>query len=193
MPEWYARRREGIGQVNGVPAEQAEAVAVAWRMHDWQARPAIRVGGVLMRDELAGPHRGPRRVFWLLDEGVQLIYEPFGWIDEWYVDVVCIQARRDDGQLTYHVTDEYADIIVEGMGAALPDDRSGPAGRCHERGLDRHRAGRRGPPVRAAFRRPVPAPGGPFPPPQIRGFFASDHRYPPLPRPAGSDRGAAPP
>jgi hypothetical protein len=37
-------------------------------------------------------------------------------IDEWYVDVVCIQARRDDGQLTYHVTDEYADIIVEGMG-----------------------------------------------------------------------------
>jgi len=104
--------------VNGVPAEQAEAVAVAWRMHDWQAHPAIRVGGVLMRDELAGPHRGPRRVFWLLDEGVQLIYEPFGWIDEWYVDVVCIQARRDDGQLTYHVTDEYADIIVEGMGPA---------------------------------------------------------------------------
>ncbi|HEY3649603.1 MAG TPA: hypothetical protein VGL33_16655 [Streptosporangiaceae bacterium] len=37
-------------------------------------------------------------------------------IDEWYVDVVCIRARRDDGQLTYHVTDEYADIIVEGMG-----------------------------------------------------------------------------
>jgi hypothetical protein len=57
MPEWYARRSEGIGQVNGVPAEQAEAVAVAWRMHDWQARPAVRVGGVLMRDELAGPHR----------------------------------------------------------------------------------------------------------------------------------------
>ena len=39
--------------MNGVPAEQAEAVAVAWRMHDWQAHPAIRVGGVLMRDELA--------------------------------------------------------------------------------------------------------------------------------------------
>ena len=39
--------------MNGVPAEQAEAVAVAWRMHDWQARAAIRVGGVLMRDELA--------------------------------------------------------------------------------------------------------------------------------------------
>ena len=85
--------------MNGVPAEQAEAVAVAWRMHDWQAHPAIRVGGVLMRDELAGPHRGPRRVFWLLDEGVQLIYEPFGWIDEWYVDVVCIQAKRWDGSV----------------------------------------------------------------------------------------------
>ena len=57
--------------MNGVPAEQAEAVAVARRMHDWQARPAVRAG--------------------------------------------------------------------------------------------------------------------PFPPPQIRGFFASDHRYPPLPRPAGRD------
>ena len=179
--------------MNGVPAEQAEAVAVAWRMHDWQAHPAIRVGGVLMRDELAGPHRGPRRVFWLLDEGVQLIYEPFGWIDEWYVDVVCIQARRDDGQLVYHVTDEYADIIVEGMGpayrmidldqladamsaASIDTARAAEALRCAQRFVDRylHR-------------------GGPFPPPQIRGFFASDHRYPPLPRPAGSDDGPAPP
>jgi hypothetical protein len=183
MPEWYARRGEGIGLVNGVPAEQAEAVAVAWRMHDWQARPAVRVGRVLMRDELAGPHRGPRRVFWLLDEGVQLIYEPFGWIDEWYVDVVCIQARRDDGRLTYHVTDEYADIIVEGMGpayrmidldqladalsaASIDSARAAEALRCAQRFVDQylHR-------------------GGPFPPPQIRGFFASDHRYPPLPRP----------
>ena len=179
--------------MNGVPAEQAEAVAVAWRMHDWQAHPAIRVGGVLMRDELAGPHRGPRRVFWLLDEGVQLIYEPFGWIDEWYVDVVCIQARRDDGQLVYHVTDEYADIIVEGMGpayrmidldqladamsaASIDTARAAEALRCAQCFVDRylHR-------------------GGPFPPPQIRGFFASDHRYPPLPRPAGSDDGPAPP
>ncbi|HEX3304876.1 MAG TPA: hypothetical protein VHS32_01355, partial [Streptosporangiaceae bacterium] len=179
--------------MNGVPAEQAEAVAVAWRMHDWQARPAVQVGGVLMRDELVGPHRGPRRVFWLLDEGVQLIYEPFGWIDEWYVDMVCIQARRDDGQLVYHVTDEYADIIVEGMGpayrmidldqladamsaASIDTARAAEALRCAQRFVDRylHRA-------------------GPFPPPQIRGFFASDHRYPPLPRPAGSDHGPAPP
>ena len=41
--------------MNGVPAEQAEAVAVAWRMHDWQAHPAIRVGGVL--DALSWPAR----------------------------------------------------------------------------------------------------------------------------------------
>src|ERR1700749_2790101 len=61
MPEWYARRSEGIGQVNGAPAEQAEAVAVAWRMHDRQALPAVRVGGGLLRDELAGPHGAPRR------------------------------------------------------------------------------------------------------------------------------------
>ena len=63
MPKWYARHSEGTGQVNGVPALEAESVAVAWRMHDWQARPAIRAGRVPMRDELAGPHRGPRRVF----------------------------------------------------------------------------------------------------------------------------------
>jgi hypothetical protein len=72
-------------------------------MHDWEARPAIRAGAVLMRDELDGQHTGPRRVFWLLDEGIQLIYEPFGWVDEWYVDMVRIEARRDGGQLTYHV------------------------------------------------------------------------------------------
>lgn len=102
--------------MNSVPAAQAESVAVAWRLHDWKPRRAIRAGGVLMRDEPAGQHTGPRRVFWLLDEDVQLIYEPFGWTDEWYVDVVRIEARRDGGQLTYRVTDEYADIIVEGMG-----------------------------------------------------------------------------
>jgi len=32
----------------------------------------------------------------LLDEGVQLIYEPFGWLDEWYIDVVRIQAPCSD-------------------------------------------------------------------------------------------------
>jgi len=69
--------------VNGVPAAQAESVAVAWRMHDWQARPAIRVGRVLMRDELAGPHTGPRRVFWLLDEGVQLFWDVIRRADQW--------------------------------------------------------------------------------------------------------------
>jgi hypothetical protein len=93
----------------------------------------------------------------------------------------------------YHVTDEYADIIVERMGpayrmldldqladamsaASIDTTRAADALRCAQRFVDRylHRC-------------------GPFPPPQIRGFFASDHRYPPLPRPAESDLGPAPP
>lgn len=164
-------------------AGQAELAAVAWRMHGWEARPAVRAGAVLMRDEPAGGRTGPRRVFWLLDEGVQLIYEPFGWIGEWYADVVQIEARRAGGQLTYQVMDDYIDIIVEGMGPAyrmidldqladamsagsIPPARAGMALRRAQRFTDRylHR-------------------GGPFPPPQIRDFFAPDHRYPPLPQP----------
>lgn len=175
---------ERIGRVSSVSAAPAESVAVAWRLHDWQARPAIRTGRVLMRDELDSRHTGLRRVFWLLDEGVQLIYEPFGWTGEWYVDAVRIEARRDGGQLTYHVTDEYADIIVEGMG---PTYRVIDLDQL----ADAMSAGSIDPAQAAVALRRVQRfadlylhRGGPFPPPQIREFFAPDHHYPPLPHPA---------
>src|SRR3712207_2469974 len=91
-------------------------VLVESRIHDWRALSAVLVDRVLMRDETYHRHDGPRRYFWLLDEGVQMVYEPFGWRDEWYVDVVHIDTHRSDGQVTYRVTDWYLDFVVEGMG-----------------------------------------------------------------------------
>jgi hypothetical protein len=98
-PEIPAASLAASAPAGGLPPARAEPAAVAWGMHDWQARPAVRVGAVLMRDEPAGRPGGTRRVFWLLDEGMQLVYEPFGWTGEWYADVVRIEARRDGGQL----------------------------------------------------------------------------------------------
>jgi hypothetical protein len=187
MPEWYARRSEGIGQVNGVPAEQAEAVAVAWRMHDGQAHPAIRVGGVLMWDELAGPPRGPRREVGPRDEGVQLITSP-SLDDEWYVDVVCIRPGVTTDS-SYHVTDD-TPTHRRRDGAYRMIDLDQLADAMSAASIDIARA------AEASGARSVSSTGthrgGPFPPPQIRGFFASDHRYPRC-RAAGSDHGQAPP
>lgn len=69
--------------------------------------------------------------------------------------------------------DQLADAISAG---SIDTTRAAEALRCAQRFADRylHR-------------------GGPFPPPQIRGFFASDHCYPPLPRPAVRDHEPAPP
>jgi hypothetical protein len=155
----------------------AEVVEVAWRDYDWQPLPAVKVGSVLMHDGRYHRHAGPRRWFWLLDEGVQLVYEPFGWSDEWYVDIVRFEAV-DGG---YRVVDEYLDVIVEGNGPVyrmvdldeladalgtgqITADRAAEALRCAQRFVDRylHR-------------------GAPFPPPQLREFFSADHDYPPLP------------
>jgi hypothetical protein len=160
-----------------------EAVEVAWRDYDWQPLPAVKVGSVLMRNDHYHRHAGPRRWFWLVDEGVQLVYEPFGWSDEWYVDIVRFETRAAGARPGYRVIDEYVDVVVEGSGPTyrmidldeLADaltagettaDRAAEALRCAQRFVDRylHR-------------------GAPFPPVQIREFFSADHRYPPLPCP----------
>lgn len=142
---------------------------VAHRINDFRPVPAWRAERVLVSDE-AG-----RRYFWLLDEAVQLVYEPYGWHNEWYVDIVDIAEEGD----VVTITDRYVDVIVEGMGPtyrmldleeagdALLGGRltaaelAGALGAC-QRFLDRylHR-------------------GAPFPPPAIRPLFAADHAYPP--------------
>jgi hypothetical protein len=154
-----------------------EPVLVQHRTHD-RPVPARRWGTVLFSDEVYHRHAGPRRYFWLLGEDVQLVYEPFGWRDEWYVDLVSVSETDSGGTRCYSVSDELVDIVVEGMGPTyriidldeIGDALAGgqvTAARLSktltraQRFLDRylHRGAR-------------------FPPPQIAPFFAPDHQYP---------------
>jgi hypothetical protein len=156
---------------------RAVSALVSYRASNMQEQPATRYGNVLVRDERHHSHAGPRRYFWLLDEGIQLIYEPYAWTNEWYVDVVWIRSTERDRLSSYEIIDAYVDVVVEGMGPtyrildldqfgeALLTGQVEPADaadvlRRAQRFVDRylHR-------------------NAPFPPPQIRPLFAADHQY----------------
>lgn len=156
-------------------------VLVAHRIHAGAALPAVQVGHLVMRDEDYHRHAGRRRYFWLLDEGVQLVYEPFGWTGEWYVDVVSFTYAEVDGTPLVRVVDRWIDLVVEGMGptyrmldldelatglrsGAIPVEVAATALAAAQRFTDAH------------LHR-----GASFPPPAVGSFFAADHRYPPLP------------
>lgn len=53
----------------------------------------------------------PRRWFWLLDVGVQLLYEPWHWKNRWYADLVSINQEEESG--IYEIRDMEIDIIFE--------------------------------------------------------------------------------
>jgi hypothetical protein len=159
---------------------QAVRALVSHRVHD-APQPAVRYGDVLIRDETHYRHAGPRRYFWLLDQGVQLVYEPYGWTDEWYVDIVSIRCTQHVGLPRYAITDSYVDLVVEAMGPtyrildldelaqALRSGRIEPAAAADA--LSRAQRF-----VDAYLHRRAP-----FPPPQIRPFFNADHRYQSIP------------
>lgn len=157
----------------------SKAAQVVHRVHGDVAVPATLCGSVLFSDEIYYRHDGPRRYFWLLDEGAQLIYEPFGWRREWYVDLVSIARDEADGVPVFTVVDQYVDVVVEGPHgpayrlidldevaealAAGAIDAPTMAGILHrtQAFLDRH------------LHR-----GNTFPPRDIRPYFAANHRYP---------------
>lgn len=139
---------------------------------------AVLTGNVLYSDQIYYRHDGPRRYFWLIDEDVQLVYEPFGWRAEWYVDLVSISRGEVAGTPCFTVSDAYVDIVVEGMGPTyriLDLDEAGDAAANGDiaaaqlastltrtqQFLDRH------------LHR-----GGTFPPLQIVPLFSPDHHYP---------------
>lgn len=94
----------------------AEPVVVRHRASEYRDVAAMRVGAVLYADERHEQHGGWRRYFWLLDHQAQLVYEPFGWADEWYVDIVSIAREDGEAGAVYTVRDMEIDIVVEGMG-----------------------------------------------------------------------------
>ena len=57
----------------------------------------------------------PIRHYVLLQEGVKLMYEPWGWRDEWYADIVRVESVRPD---RIRLVDLYVDVIVEAEGPA---------------------------------------------------------------------------
>lgn len=165
-----------------------EPVLVRHRIHD-QPVPARRRGTVLFSDEVCRRHAGPRRYFWLLGEDVQLVYEPFGWRDEWYVDLVSVSESDSGGTACYVVRDELVDIVVEGTGPTyriIDLDEIGDAlasGRVTGARLGKTLARAQRFLDRYLHR------GASFPPPQIVPLFAPDHQYPFWNRPPGGTRG----
>lgn len=77
---------------------------------------AVPVGSVIYADLAASPYGAGRRLYWLPDYGVQVVYEPWGWRGEWYVDLVDIVREEGPGLDVYRVRDLDVDIVVEGMG-----------------------------------------------------------------------------
>jgi predicted RNA-binding protein associated with RNAse of E/G family len=151
-----ANRSTAAAATAGRPAR------VAMRDTGFAPVPALLCGSVLYCD-----HR-ETRYFWLLDGDVQLVYEPFGWADEWCVDVVAISADRDGDRPSFTVVDRYLDLIVRGDGAAyrmLGLDAAGDALAAGELTAEQLAAT-----LRAAQRfldRYVHR-GAPFPPPAVR-------------------------
>ena len=157
-------------------------VRVAVSHRHWPDGPVVgrRVGDLVIADVAYKRHEGTRRYFWLLNYGAQLIYEPFGWRDTWYVDMVGFRHGRHDGMDTISVDDEIVDIIVEGHG---------PTYRLVD--LDELAAALTGETLSASAAAAVLTRTqvfldaflhrhAPFPPPHLVAWFRDDHQYPPL-------------
>lgn len=169
---------DSLMSTDGRRYERPRRAAVAWRAHDYQFRSAWLDDTVLFRDELdsrLSPRR--RRYFWLVDIGVQLVYDSYGWAGEWRVDLVDIE-REDRRMPAYHVRDMALDVVVEGFGPTY-------------RMLDLDDLGRRlltgeFTPCQVssvlsraqAFLDRYLHRGAPWPPPEVRPHFAPDHHYP---------------
>jgi predicted RNA-binding protein associated with RNAse of E/G family len=53
------------------------------------------------------------RHFLLINEGIKLMFEPWGWKNEWYIDLIQIIWHNEN---TLEYIDKYIDIVIEGNG-----------------------------------------------------------------------------
>ncbi len=90
-----------------------EIVSIQYREHDFREVPAFRYKDILFRDEqsIKDPNY-IRRVFWLLNYQVQMVYDTHLWENEWRIDLVDIFQNHNQ----FKIVDSVIDIIVEGMG-----------------------------------------------------------------------------
>ncbi|MFC0111868.1 DUF402 domain-containing protein [Kibdelosporangium aridum] len=168
-----------MGDLTPMSSARPVPVLVTHRMSPNAPRPAFRIDNLVFSDEPNHHHHtGPRRYFWLLDVGTQLVYEPFGWTGEWYVDLVGITSKRDVGTENLVITDMYLDIIVEGMGPGyriIDLDEFGTATRTGaisvETAADVMTRAQR-------FLDTYLHRGKVFPPAHVSPWFSADHDYP---------------
>jgi hypothetical protein len=156
----------------------AEEVVVLHRSGGSPHVAVARVDNVLYTDQLKFSPLGARRVFWLLDYDAQIVYEPFGWTNEWYIDLVQIQSVQAAQGLIHHVRDMEVDIVVEGMGPTyrlIDLERFGQRALAGELTVAEvaevlHKT--------QAFLDAFLHRGAPWPPPPIRAVFSPTHEYP---------------
>ncbi|OPF81396.1 hypothetical protein VT50_0210010 [Streptomyces antioxidans] len=159
------------------------AVAVTVLHRHWPDAPAdgVRIGDVLMCDVDYPRHAGIRRYFWLLTYGVQLVYEPFGWAHDWYVDIVSFQRGRIDGIESITVHDRELDVVVEGHGPTYRLIDMDELADALERGKLTPAEAARALRDAQGFLEAFLHRGAPFPPPQLEQWFDAGHDYPALP------------
>ena len=139
---------------------------------------ATHVDSILFSDGYHAVYGSGRRVFWLLDYSVQIVYEPWAWRQEWYVDIVDIVRTAQDATLTYLIRDMDVDIIVEGMG---PTYRLIDLGEFGLRTLAGAHTAEDAALVLTRTQTFLDAflhRGAPWPPPPLVPFFSPTHDYP---------------
>lgn len=104
-------RRRGTATVRHVSRAQPESsITILSRLGEFSGRATERAAYFDRLDEKAGRMV---RHFVLLEESVKLMYEPWGWINEWYVDIVRLEHVRPE---VLRLHDLYVDIVIEGSG-----------------------------------------------------------------------------
>lgn len=141
-------------------------------------QPAMRVGSIIYADPPVNPYGPGRRLYWLPDYGVQIVYEPWGWHQEWYVDMVEITHEDAPESDVYAVRDMEVDIIVQGNG---PTYRVIDLEKFGDRVLSGEFRVEEVWRVLTGTQRFLDAflhRGAPWPPPAIAPLFSPDHDYP---------------
>jgi hypothetical protein len=139
---------------------------------------ATHVDGILFSDGFYSAYGSGRRVFWLLDYHVQIVYEPWTWRQEWYVDMVDIACTAQDGTLTYLIRDMDVDIIVEGMGPTYRLIDLGEFGLRALAGAHTLEGAALVLTRTQTFLDTFLHRGAPWPPPPLVPFFSPIHEYP---------------
>jgi len=107
------RNGEASNKAAGIdekPEMPLKAVTIRSRLGEC---PGKANGSVAFFDRADGITGKLIRHFVMLDRGVKLMYEPWGWRNEWYADIIRVDQVGDD---VIELTDLCVDVVIEGDG-----------------------------------------------------------------------------